>query len=49
MNPLLEKIPPGHVWIEVEDFPSALAALSTLIEQNLQFNAGSAADDSDTN
>lgn len=48
MNPLLEKIPPGRVWIETEDLPSARLALEVLLEHKVQQNDEQYPCDSDT-
>ncbi len=39
MNPLLQTIPTGHIWIEVLDLPSALLALEFLMDHAKQCNS----------
>lgn len=48
MNPLLQKIPPGQVWIEVTDLPSALLAFDVLSEHSTQSTEDSYSCDIDT-
>lgn len=48
MNPLLLNIPPGQVWIEVMDLPSALLALDLLVEHSMQCDKERHPCDSDT-
>lgn len=47
MNADLPPIPPGHIWIEVYDFPSALQALELLIEYILLSNTSQYPNDGD--
>ena len=48
MTPLLQEIPPGRVWVEVVDLPSALMALELLTEHAKQSNTEFLSCDSDT-
>lgn len=48
MNPLPQEFPPGHIWIEVMDLPSALLALELLLEHHLQYGEDHSQSDFET-
>lgn len=39
MNTGWESVPPGQVWVPVQDMPSALKALEVLTDHTLHFGA----------
>ena len=42
-----QAIPPGRIWLPVDDLPSALLALSVLTDHILSFDYPDSIDDSD--